>query len=198
MAPVFLLLLGIPAADASGPTAIPARFEARLVRVVPTTADGKTLTLYTDTGGGLFLTEQAVKRLALPADKAERPASAGDEAAPRQLVRLPSFEARGLGIPEPPHNDGMLGVMPAQMSEQQEFTEDGMLGAPWFSGRVWTWNYPGQRLTLEGADWKPAAAATRCRSASRPTRPAHTRAISRASRSASTASRSTSCSTPVR
>src|SRR6185437_13355089 len=60
---LLLLVLAMPAA--TGPTVLPAKFEADLVRVMPQTRDGKTITFYTDSGGGLFLTDAAVKRLGL-------------------------------------------------------------------------------------------------------------------------------------
>jgi len=34
-------------------------------------------------------------------------------------------------------------------------SDDGLLGQAWFAGRVWTWDYPGRRLLLDGAGWHP-------------------------------------------
>lgn len=151
---LLLLLLGMPAA--SGPTVLPAKFDANLVRVTPETTDGKTITFYTDSGGGLFLTDAAVKRLGLATEtqkgEGEQPAM--------EVVRLPAFKPNA-AIPPPLGNDGRIGVMPAAMAAKNDFTEDGMLGEAWFGGRVWTWDYPAGRLVLEGSEWKPDAAATR-------------------------------------
>lgn len=151
---LLLLLNATPAA--TGPTALPAKFEADLVRVTPETRDGKTITFYTDSGGGLFLTDAAVKRLGL---RTEAQKGQGDQPA-MDVVHLPAFKP-GAAIPPPLANDGRIGVMPAAMAAKNGFTEDGMLGEAWFGGRVWTWDYPARRLVLEGSDWKPDAAATR-------------------------------------
>ncbi|HEX5123355.1 MAG TPA: hypothetical protein VFV97_08905 [Rhodanobacteraceae bacterium] len=151
---LLLLVLAMPAA--TGPTVLPAKFEADLVRVMPQTRDGKTITFYTDSGGGLFLTDAAVKRLGLTPEtqKAE-----GSEPA-MDFVHLPAFEPNA-AIPPPLANDGRIGVMPSAMAVKNGFTEDGMLGEAWFGGRVWTWDYPAGRLVLEGSGWKPDASATR-------------------------------------
>lgn len=150
---LLLLLLGMPAA--SGPTVLPAKFDADLVRVTPQTTDGKTITFYTDSGGGLFLTDAAVTRLGLATETQK-----GDGEESMQFVHLPAFKAT-IAIPPPLANDGRIGVMPAAMAAKNGFTEDGMLGEAWFGGRVWTWDYPAARLVLEGSDWKPDTAATR-------------------------------------
>lgn len=151
-------LAGLPANAA--PTVLPTRFEADRVYVTPQTLDGRTLTLFTDSGGGLFIDERAVQRLGLATQAAPDTAHASDPPADAKWVRLPDFKP-GLGMPTPQKNDGMLPVMPAAEAAKGWLGGDGMLGQTWFGGRVWTWDYPGQRLTLEGADWKPAAAATR-------------------------------------
>jgi hypothetical protein len=38
---------------------------------------------------------------------------------------------------------------------------DGILGAAWFAGRIWTWDYPRRRFSLESSTWRPQWAA-RC------------------------------------
>ena len=151
---LLLLLLAAPAA--SGPTVLPARFDANLVRVTPVMRDGKAITFYTDSGGGLFLTDIAVKRLGIKTESRE---GEGDQPA-MDFAHLPAFKPDA-AIPPPLGNDGRIGVMPAAMAAKNGLTEDGMLGEAWFGGRVWTWNYPAGRLVLEGSDWKPDASATR-------------------------------------
>lgn len=151
---LLLLLLAAPAA--SGPTVLPAKFDADLVRVMPKTSDGRTITFYTDSGGGLFVTDAAVKRLGL---ETEAQKGEGDQPA-MDVVHLPAFSSDA-AIPPPLANDGRIGVMPAAMAAKNGLTEDGMLGEAWFGGRVWTWDYPAARLVLEGSDWKPDKAATR-------------------------------------
>ena len=98
---LLLLLNATPAA--TGPTALPAKFEADLVRVTPETRDGKTITFYTDSGGGLFLTDAAVKRLGL---RTEAQKGQGDQPA-MDVVNLPAFKP-GAAIPPPLANDGRI------------------------------------------------------------------------------------------
>ena len=151
MTPAKLLLFGLPMAGADAIT-LPARFVADRVFVAPRTIDGGTLSLFTDTGGGLFLDGRAVERLGLPT-------SPGDDGA--TFTRLPAFTP-GSGIPAPQRNEGKLYVMPAaEAAKNPMHTADGMLGEAWFGGRTWTWDYPGQRLVLEGDDWRADPAATR-------------------------------------
>ncbi|HEX7770588.1 MAG TPA: hypothetical protein VF422_11235 [Dokdonella sp.] len=151
MTPALLLLLGLPAASPDA-TVLPARFVADLVFVEPRTRDGRTLSLFTDTGGGLFLDGRAVERLGLKT-------SPGDEDA--TFTRLPEF-APGAGIPAPQRNDGTFYVMPAaEAAKNPVHTADGMLGEAWFAGRVWTWDYPCGQLLLEGEGWRAEATATR-------------------------------------
>ncbi len=135
---------------------LPTQFEGDLVYVTPRIGEGAALRLYTDTGGGYFLTSDAVARLKLDAQPApELQQEMGPQA---RLARLPatlteSDLPRGLGlggaIPVmPDRKDGMLpGASPM----------DGMLGAPWFGGRIWTWDFAARRFIQEASDWTAAA-----------------------------------------
>jgi len=151
MIPALLLSIGLPMAAADAAT-LPTRFVADRVFVEPRLLGGRALSLFTDTGGGLFLDGRAVERLGLET-------SPGDEGA--TFVRLPAFES-GFGIPPPLGNEGRLYVMPeAEAAKSPIRAADGMLGQAWFGGRVWTWDYPGQRLILEGDGWRADPPATR-------------------------------------
>ena len=158
MTPALLVLLGLSAADT--PSTLPAVFEADLVRVTPETIDGEKMTLYTDTGGGLFLTGAAVERLGIKAETVSGPPNPDGSPSKRQLAELPDFKMEAW-IPAPLGNGAKFGVMPTDMAQKQGFSEDGMLGQAWFGGRVWTWDYPGKHLRLEGDEWKADASATR-------------------------------------
>jgi len=96
------------------------------------TADGGELHLFTDTGGGLAVRASTVARLG------------GDAAA--EVWELPEMAA-GWRIPAPPR-----GLHVAADEATPASLPDGMLGAPWFSGRVWTFDYPGGRLLIHGDD----------------------------------------------
>lgn len=116
-----------------GPRALPVRVAADRFFVRPVTVDNDTLTLYTDTGGGLFLYADAAARLGLEAD------STG-------TVALPPLHPDAL-IPAPAGSrDGRLPVL----DERPDGFDvgDGMLGQAWFADRVWTFDYPAGRLLL--------------------------------------------------
>jgi len=160
MLPILIAALGsaVPAADYA--VTLPTLFVADRVYAVPRTSDGQSLKLYTDTGGGLFITQAAAQRLKLRVRLAPL-AEGTDPSAPQpSLAELPAFKA-GFSIPVPPDNEGRLPVMPTERAEKNHFVDDGMLGEAWFGGHVWTWDYPHQHLTLEGKAWKPDAKAAR-------------------------------------
>lgn len=156
-----LLVLGAAGVAANTPAhVLPTSFEADRVYVVPETTDGKRLRLYTDTGGGQFLTESAVKRLGLRITPAPEPESADESGDGGQFAAFPE-QRSDRSIPLPSDADRFW-VMPAEMVRKQGFDiGDGLLGQAWFDGHVWTWDYPGERLTLEGSDWTPSRTATR-------------------------------------
>ncbi len=157
------LLLTLPLASTHAAT-IPTRFEADRVFATPTTANGESLRLYTDTGGGgNLLCRQAALRLRLeleplPPDE-ELEAELG-----RNLSRakLPPFKP-GAGVPANADGDGSMLVHECKDRNGASAASlgDGLLSQHWFAGRVWTWDYAARRLTLEDAGWKAPSAAHR-------------------------------------
>jgi hypothetical protein len=147
-----LLHLALAAASPSGQV-LPTSFEANRVYVTPQTKSGEQLKFFTDSGGVTILLEDTAKRLKLPSQA--MPKEYGDDA---KSARLPAFKS-GLGIPAPLQLDGQLQL--SDRSDTHFDIGDGMLGEAWFGGRIWTWNYPGKTLTLEGSAWKPSKDATR-------------------------------------
>lgn len=134
-------------------TPLPARFENDLVYVEPAFADGGSLLLYTDTGGGYFLGDGAVKRLKLgtsPASEDLRREMGPDAA----VARLPA-QREGRAIPAGLGLDGAIPVMPGAERGQLPGMRpvDGMLGAPWFAGRTWTWDFAARQFRVEGTAW---------------------------------------------
>jgi hypothetical protein len=102
---------------------------------------GGTLTLFTDTGGGLFILQDAVKRLHLTTTQVE-----AEEGRPREVALLPPFVLGAGGTAVDVFNVRLPVRTP---STAKDFDEaDGMLGQAWFKGRVWTFDYPGRRLWL--------------------------------------------------
>ncbi len=161
-APRIGALLGLAAWAASGaavviagpaPTAalLPARFEGDTVYVQLRTAGGAPLQLYTDTGGGgLILSTSAARRIGLrisPATDPEVRSHLGPEA---RTAAPPRIEAPSPPLPAPAVIVDRVAEIPAWPSQG-----DGIVGAPWFAGHIWTWNYSRRTLGLEPASWRP-------------------------------------------
>lgn len=110
---------------------IPARFEANRVFVDVAVHGGDTLRLYTDTGGGLFIYGNA-------ADRINWQDSAG--------VILGSL-AIDKDFPEPlGTSDHRIPIFRNSEDGNREY--DGMLGQAWFANRIWTFDYPSQKLLI--------------------------------------------------
>jgi len=127
------------------PVIIPTRYSADRFLAVPTMEKGGNLTFFTDSAGGTFIFAATAERLKLAT--VEMP---GEERATTKmrLAELPAFRPK-TAIPAPLGvKGGRLFVFSSKASETPEFFKqcDGMLGQQWFAGRVWTFDYPGQRL----------------------------------------------------
>jgi hypothetical protein len=124
------LLLSASAAVA-GP--LPADFVHDRVWLTPT-VQGRTLRLYTDTGGGFnAITTEMADALGL-ATRTE-----DVDGRPMVLAHFPEFDAgRGLPAPPPYFMQGRLAVVPAR-----EFGSDGdgFLGGRWFADGIWSFDY---------------------------------------------------------
>jgi hypothetical protein len=156
--PTHLLL--IAALSATNAAAVPTRFEADRVFAVPETKNGKPLKLFTDTGGGMnLLCRSAAERAGLGIsplslkldddDRAELGKDAGEA--------TPAF--RGDSIPANADGDASFIVIDCSHGPMKSGMGDGLLSSRWFAGRVWTFNYAAQTLTIEGAGWQPPSAA---------------------------------------
>jgi hypothetical protein len=108
------------------------------------TEDGEELRLYTDSGGGTYLTADVVRRLGLPTRTLK-----DDDGDDLVVTSAPAFADHG--IPDmsirSDHPDvrGAVGVVGSPLWEGA----DGQLGARWFDGRSWTFDYRMQRLVLD-------------------------------------------------
>ncbi|WP_342374966.1 hypothetical protein NVS55_27070 [Myxococcus stipitatus] len=134
-----------------GTVSIPVLFNDNLFLVQPTTQEGMTLALFTATGGGLFIQPETALQLGL-----RRSSKPLDSMSAMEGVRLPDFQP-GAWIPAPEVDEGLLPVAPAPV-EMGTFG-DGVLGARWFEGRVWTFDYPGEKLWLRAAGDLPTVEA---------------------------------------
>ena len=149
--------LGAVYAQEAPPSELPARLVGDRFYVHPVTQRGDTLTLFTDTGGGLWLASDAVARLGLPTKVV---GIQGTDTV--RSVMLPAFQP-GRGIPTPLGREGgALFVFPSSQLSGMGNGWTGMLGQEWFYGRVWTFDYPRGKLLVHAS------------SATVPSDPAHT------------------------
>lgn len=158
---LLLFLAQTAGATATAAVDVPASYVAGRVIAEPRTSDGHTLKMWVDTGGGggngmYLLTDRAVRHLHLHTSHL---------AFDRQSVKvvdLPSF-THGAGIPAPAGKYAKAIVVPSLQLPIDPMHYDGMLGAGYLPGnfathsRIWTFDYPGQHLTLQGASWRPPA-----------------------------------------
>lgn len=154
-------LAGTTSAPGTARIEIPVRYVAARIIAEPRTADGRPLNLWVDTGGGGFdgmylLTDDAARRLHLASSRLEQDGQSVTVAA------LPEF-APHEGIPAPAGRHAKVLVVPASGFDGPGDTihYDGMLGAGYLPGnfrthdRVWTFDYPGGHLILQGVRWRP-------------------------------------------
>ncbi|WP_338865016.1 hypothetical protein [Myxococcus stipitatus] len=134
---------GKPSSANRAPVSLPVLFHEGNFLVQPTTRDGRTLTFFTATGGGLFIQPDTALQLALP-----RVAKKLDSGETLDWVRLPDFQTDAW-IPGPDGSEGLLPVAPVAFDPGT--FGDGILGQAWFAGRVWTFDYPAGKLWLRDA-----------------------------------------------
>ena len=133
---------------------IPTAYEAGHFYAIPETVSAQNLRLLVDTGGGggsgmYWITAAAAKRLSLKT----RSCRLGKFSV--TVADLPTFKA-GDGLP-PLLNSPCGRSLMVQSGPSQGM--DGQLGAGYLPGRVWTFDYPARRLSVQKASWQPSTSA---------------------------------------
>lgn len=131
---------------------VPTVYEAGHFYATPETTQARKLRLMVDTGGGggagmYWITRSAASRLGLKI----RACKVGKESMP--VATVPDYKP-GSGLPPPLAERSPCGNTVLVGSEHYS-DGDGQLGAGYFPGRVWTFDYPARRLTVEGSSWQP-------------------------------------------
>src|SRR5690242_538888 len=140
------------ASAATGAQSIPVRVEDHRFFATLTTARGEPMTLLLDTADSSRVWDTSAARLGLPVQ-------ATSAAAPTTRAALPAFRPMR-GLPSPSSGGGLVLVVPPQdqFDTLMARVTDGQLGWDWFADRIWTLDYPGQKLWLQSQGLPPSPA----------------------------------------
>lgn len=147
---VLTLAYGGSATAAQSAQLIPIAYEAGHFYAVPETKDGQKLKLMVDTGGGgnsgmYWITPAAAQRLHL--------STSSCPLAHATIASLPDYKPDHALPPPLPGPCGKALLIYAGGDGE------GQLGAGYLPGRIWTFDYPAQRLSMEDSAWRANASA---------------------------------------
>lgn len=137
---------------------VPTDYEAGHFYAVPQTSSGKALRLMVDTGGGggsgLFVIDPlAATRVGLKVTSCDLGGQTSSVIAP---IAFRPGKALPPSLNTPCHSAAL--VVPGTSNS---LNGDGLLGAGYLPGRIWTFDYPKHQLWVEPAGWQPAASMRR-------------------------------------
>lgn len=141
MSPFAALVLLFPQAPAPAPgkpVALPTEYVEHRFAVCPETTSGRKLRLFTDSAGGHFLVDEVAEALKLPLEDLGE-----TEGMKVKQCPYPDFKPSAF---IPAATEPRLFAFPKKVTDGPLAGYDGMLGQPWFTGRVWTFDYPGKTL----------------------------------------------------
>lgn len=135
---------------------IPTLYDQDRFIALPVIPDGEAMRLLTDTGGGVFIFDDAALRHKLSVNGVELADYKG------MAATWPEFEP-GKGVPTPKTEGDVIPIAPGPVRMRLSWLTkdiDGILGQGWFQDRVWTYNFPDQKLIYHEdgkASWSEGA-----------------------------------------
>jgi predicted aspartyl protease len=154
-----LMMATVAHAETAARQRMPTAYEAGHFYAVPKTAQGKTMRLLVDTGGaggsGWYVVDPiAAKRLGL---------NVADCALDGEKVQvIPSISfLPGNALPASANTPCHSVALVVKGIGRTTDRGDGLLGAGYLPGHIWTFDYPGHALWLEPTSWQPPAGAHR-------------------------------------
>ena len=149
---ILTMMFALVAAGTVSAQTVPTSYEAGHFYATPHTVSGKAMRLLVDTGGGgaagmYWVSDAVVRGLGLKTSTCSVDGESLTVAAPPEFIA-------GMGLP--PSTGECAGKLLVNMGTS---SLDGQLGGTYLGSRVWTFNYPARRLSVEAEAWQPAAGA---------------------------------------
>lgn len=132
----------------AGETVMPTTMDQDRFFAVPVIEGGEAMRWLTDTGGGVFLFDDAALRLKLSVSGVNLAEYKG------MAAQFPKFE-EGKAIPTPRTEGDVIPIAPGPVRMRLSWLTkdiDGIMGQGWFGDRVWTLDYPGRKLLYHETD----------------------------------------------
>lgn len=142
VAALFSLIVPSGGGVIAGEQVLPTEYVQDRFVAVPVVEGGEAMRWLTDTGGGVFLFDDAALRLKLSVSGVTLTDYKG------MAAKMPTFQA-GNGIPTPKTEGDVIPIAPGPVRMRLSWLTkeiDGIIGQGWFADRAWTLDYPGRKL----------------------------------------------------